>query len=259
MIKFFRKIRKNLLSEGKIREYLKYVVGEIILLVIGILIAFSIDNWNEENNQLAHGQTIMFELIEEINDDIKTYNRTIDRLENCINIQESIFKVKDLKSLSTDSLKLIFYRANFSIEASTSTYEKIKNQKLPRLSTDASLNNNINIYFNLKVDRFNNNIDFYWEMYLKRLEYLKNHNMANFNSNMVQGYDEVSDEVIRQSLIEFINLPRTKSTIDDFYYDSKNVLEIVKKMKIESISLLEQLHNYLSETNPKMDPLPDFD
>ena len=47
MIKFFRKIRQNLLSEGKTGKYLKYAIGEIVLVVIGIMIALSINNWNE--------------------------------------------------------------------------------------------------------------------------------------------------------------------------------------------------------------------
>lgn len=51
MIKFFRKIRQNLLSEGKTGKYLKYAVGEIVLVVIGILIALSINNWNESRKQ----------------------------------------------------------------------------------------------------------------------------------------------------------------------------------------------------------------
>ena len=46
MAKFFRKIRLNLLSDGKTGKYLKYAVGEIILVVIGILIALQINNWN---------------------------------------------------------------------------------------------------------------------------------------------------------------------------------------------------------------------
>jgi len=48
MIKFFRHIRQNLLNEGKTTKYFKYAIGEIILVVIGILIALSINNWNEE-------------------------------------------------------------------------------------------------------------------------------------------------------------------------------------------------------------------
>ena len=47
MIKFFRKIRYNLMSENKTGKYLKYAIGEIVLVVIGILIALSINNWNE--------------------------------------------------------------------------------------------------------------------------------------------------------------------------------------------------------------------
>lgn len=48
MIKFFRNIRKSLLNEGKTSKYLKYALGEIVLVVIGILIALQISNWNEQ-------------------------------------------------------------------------------------------------------------------------------------------------------------------------------------------------------------------
>ena len=47
MIKFFRKIRQELLTENKFSKYLLYAIGEIVLVVIGILIALSINNWNE--------------------------------------------------------------------------------------------------------------------------------------------------------------------------------------------------------------------
>ncbi len=47
MIKFFRKIRQQLLTENKFSKYLIYAIGEIVLVVIGILIALSINNWNE--------------------------------------------------------------------------------------------------------------------------------------------------------------------------------------------------------------------
>jgi hypothetical protein len=52
MIKFFRKIRQNLLSEGQTGKYLKYAIGEIILVVIGILIALQLNDWNDSQKQL---------------------------------------------------------------------------------------------------------------------------------------------------------------------------------------------------------------
>jgi len=47
MIKFFRTIRQQLVMENKTSKYLKYAIGEIVLVVIGILIALQINNWNE--------------------------------------------------------------------------------------------------------------------------------------------------------------------------------------------------------------------
>ncbi|MBZ0327934.1 MAG: hypothetical protein K8F54_10050 [Altibacter sp.] len=53
MIKFFRKIRQRLVKENKFSKYLLYAIGEIILVVIGILIALQINNWNERRKERA--------------------------------------------------------------------------------------------------------------------------------------------------------------------------------------------------------------
>jgi len=50
MIKFFRRIRQKLIMENKIGKYFKYAIGEIILVVIGILIALQVSNFNEQRN-----------------------------------------------------------------------------------------------------------------------------------------------------------------------------------------------------------------
>ena len=68
MIKFFRKIRQNLLSEGKTGKYLKYAIGEIILVVIGILLALNINNKNEERIN----EDKFVKIFKEIQDDLLT-------------------------------------------------------------------------------------------------------------------------------------------------------------------------------------------
>jgi len=50
MIKFFRKVRQRMLSEGRFSKYLIYAIGEIILVVIGILIALQINNWDQNTS-----------------------------------------------------------------------------------------------------------------------------------------------------------------------------------------------------------------
>jgi hypothetical protein len=48
MLKFFRRIRKALLDSGSVHKYLLYAIGEIALVVIGILIALQVNNWNQD-------------------------------------------------------------------------------------------------------------------------------------------------------------------------------------------------------------------
>ncbi len=66
MIKFFRKIRQNLLSEGKTGKYFKYAIGEIVLVVIGILIALQVNNWHEHQKIITNEQEVLKSLEKEI-------------------------------------------------------------------------------------------------------------------------------------------------------------------------------------------------
>jgi len=65
MIKFFRNIRKRLVAESKFSKYLLYAIGEIILVVIGILIALQINNWNENRKLENSKEKLMFALKQE--------------------------------------------------------------------------------------------------------------------------------------------------------------------------------------------------
>ena len=77
MIKFFRKIRQQLLMENKTSKYFKYAVGEIILVVIGILIALQINNWNENRKELLSESKILKTLNDEFSENKITLDSTL--------------------------------------------------------------------------------------------------------------------------------------------------------------------------------------
>lgn len=77
MIKFFRKIRYNLMSENKTGKYFKYAIGEIILVVIGILIALQINNWNENRLQQKQLLSVYKRILTDIDNDIKELTATL--------------------------------------------------------------------------------------------------------------------------------------------------------------------------------------
>ena len=96
MIKFYRKIRQNLLSEGKTGKYLKYAIGEILLVVIGILIALSINNWNQDRKNRVLEKYYLQRIIEDLEADIDEINNVVKRnygqvstavaILNCMNV-----------------------------------------------------------------------------------------------------------------------------------------------------------------------------
>lgn len=90
MIKLFWRIRQKLLSENKFSKYLIYAIGEIVLVVIGILIALQINNWNEINKLRKLETNTLKELRADLKQNIFEINNHIEALEDCKNSNEVI-------------------------------------------------------------------------------------------------------------------------------------------------------------------------
>jgi len=119
MIKFFRKIRQKLLTENKFGRYLTYAIGEIILVVIGILIALAINNWNNErlnglesevikkniNHEFAKNQLILTKTIAIYED---SFNASLS-LAELIGMNRAELLEHNLDSLFNSSWELDYY------------------------------------------------------------------------------------------------------------------------------------------------------
>ena len=86
MIKFFRHIRKSLLMENKTSKYFKYAIGEIVLVIIGILIALQINNWNIENSNKKIEKQLLISLKGDFTKTKKNIEKTIELQTNVLNL-----------------------------------------------------------------------------------------------------------------------------------------------------------------------------
>jgi len=147
MIKFFRNIRKALLMENKTSKYLKYAIGEIVLVVIGILIALQINNWNNDRQEHNRKEIIMSELRKDFE-----YNKEqLDYIYNghhkaMVNLKKAIDMFPILDTANLDSLSyymteggvlnwFTYNPRNGVINSliNTSSFELIDNQELRSL------------------------------------------------------------------------------------------------------------------------------
>jgi len=148
MIKRFRNIRQKLVNEGKTVNYLKYAIGEIILVMIGILLALQVNNWNEQRKSKLEEIKILKDFQESLQIDIIGLNRATNantRAKNSMNFLLDYME-KDLPY--NDSLKYHFGNTTFHwlYGISNSVVDALKSKGLNLISNDSLKQRIINIY-----------------------------------------------------------------------------------------------------------------
>lgn len=180
MIKFFRRIRQNLVSQGKTSKYFKYAIGEIILVVIGILIALQINTWNQNNKDSKEEYYILEKLQANIKTDTLNLKNSIER------IQTYLDKLKVIKQEMKDETLV-----KFSVELSgpllsvvgtnleTTTWENLKSTGKLGLIKNAVLVDSLQAYF-------------------KKFE--------NVNQNWIEGFQSYNRGILAPKFFEFDDL-----------------------------------------------------
>jgi hypothetical protein len=150
MIKFFRKIRQKLLSENKFSKYLIYAIGEIILVVIGILIALQINNWNDSNKNREKEALLLYEMKSNLQSDQNDLKYNLKYNRKRIEYNEVIRDVIEQNIPFSDSLKPYFgkFFGNFQLSENTSAWENLKSVGLDLISNDTLRYNISNLYSN---------------------------------------------------------------------------------------------------------------
>jgi Family of unknown function (DUF6090) len=97
MIKFFRKTRQQMINENKTSKYLKYAIGEIVLVVIGILIALSINNWNETRKATNEETKILIALQADFKTSKTRIEKTIVRQQRVLDYSKILINIHERK------------------------------------------------------------------------------------------------------------------------------------------------------------------
>lgn len=167
MLRFFRLIRKSLLGSGNTRKYLLYAIGEILLVVLGILIAFQIDTWNE-HRKLQERQT---EMLADLRSDLV---ETRDGLAfgkefNALTLAHYRTLMKAIENGEPYSPKIdsastflpFFHVPRFT----RTTYESIKSQGLDLIANDALKRQIAGLYENTFLYLIEDQTRVEWSMY----------------------------------------------------------------------------------------------
>ncbi len=251
MIKFFRHIRKNLLMENKTGKYFKYAIGEIILVVIGILIALQINNWNSKQKDIAKEQQILLSLQEEFKQNITELQfdhqinlSSIKAVITLLNFDENTdFETRTIDSLLGQAYNFATFDARLGIINDISSSGKLE------LIRDSKLRYVLN--------QWTAELSDYEEDVIVRREYWINHAPSMINKLLPARNQDASmdrKDYLRAVLIKPIKVPKsnyieflTNLEIDGFLFDyymnqsfvSTNEESIMAYLE-ETLELIEQ-------------------
>ncbi len=152
MIKFFRKIREHLITESQLGKYFLYAIGEIVLVVIGILIALQLNNWNEQQKQLKLEKEYYCRLLEDAILDKEQINGLLvlaqDRLKASNQAVRLLLSDKAEKVDIGSQLSLAIKAIYSDFKPNNSAFEDLKSGANLNIIRDKSIVKALNQYFN---------------------------------------------------------------------------------------------------------------
>jgi hypothetical protein len=227
MIKFFRKIRQNLLLESKTGKYFKYAIGEIVLVVIGILIALQINNFNEQRKDSEKEQVVLKQLKEDYETDLNQLRQKMAMRDGIVLSALNVLKAIDYPDkIVRDSLII-----NLAKIDNDPTFDPIEN--------DLISSGNLRLIKNEKLKRLLSN----WSSDVIALQELE----AIWTNKIVQQYEPLLSKlgITRDVTDYWVNSHNQSGLLDENSYVNETVIGSSKN----SSSILEITNNRDIEGN----------
>lgn len=186
MIKFFRKIRQNMIKENKISKYLLYAIGEIVLVVIGILIALSINNNNEDKKARKQELKYLKNLQIDIQSELKNNDTIIAFRDNKAKISANMLDFKKLETTEDllafeQAIQIVFWWTTF-IPTNNTYKELLSSGNLNYIKNDSIKNYLMELdKIYVKIDNLEHHMRREYEEYL--------YDVSIINSDMLNMFD----------------------------------------------------------------------
>ena len=243
MISALRKIRKKLLDQNRARRYFFYAIGEIVLVVIGILLALQINTWNKEKQNKAHEIATLKNLIEDLEIQRELIQEQID-FEHVI-----IKQVDSAKTFISDDANKSELQRLFSELAGRHTF-KANRATFNNMIASGSINLITNEDLQSSIIRYFQRLDYVESVVNNNNLYMMDSNFGLFVANNGLGLEvDENLEIISNKIFSSLQKATIISQLDYRYSSSDSIktlnetlLEITNKLIAEIESYLEQFY-----------------
>ncbi len=228
------------MENNKTGSYLKYAIGEIVLVVIGILIALQINTWNENRINNKKLKSYLIEIVKDFKNDSLSINNEINTAKMRIMQRKSFLALEDYNTLTIDSLEKSLETFYSKIPFSKSTFEKIENSGITTYGEYESLIEDFKIYYNFIIPNIlsfegthNRAVDLednYWRYTQKFYEF-------SYDDELVTHQNK---EEAKQQLIQLLQAPTARNILKIDYRRNKNTIQRLIDLNEIVLALIER-------------------
>jgi len=251
MINFFRKIRHNLLSEDKTGKYLKYAIGEIILVVLGILIALQINNWNQSRILKIEEVKSLESLHSEFQENLRKFD-TIHSRQLMRNDAITQILFSDVSNYSLSSLDSLYIKANFSwtYNPSFGIYNSLINSGKIQLIANDTLRN--------RISRFKELVNDYIEDEIFIMNFTSKFSMEHFVNDEtmlveskfgLRSRTEIETLHDKDNYLNEFKSPKYRNRLSIVLINGKPLISVGIVLRKEMVSLIEMIESEIDKLN----------
>jgi hypothetical protein len=257
MLSYFRKIRRSLIDSGRLSKYFLYAIGEILLVMIGILLALQVNNWNEQRKL----RKIEKETLIDIRDDIKTTLDDINQdsalhkisLDATLEIMDFINSDQEWYDSLAMAFELAYYE--FQISSIETAYRSLESKGVELIS-NKELRQQISSFYDYDIPWLRRVETGNGRFYDLLIDYYTQHFTINENPNIKSLRDIDEAKLTRHILPRgFIPLdtqalksdPRFKVLLREVIYERNNIFGAYKMAGQNALSVIESINEEIGK------------
>jgi len=229
------------MEKNKTGKYFKYAIGEIILVVIGILIALQINNWNENRINKNKFEAYLDEMIIDLKLDVKSLDNEITKTSISITKTKSFLAHENYSTFSIDSLERSLETFSAIVIINKSTFNKIEASGITDFGEYNDLLEEIDGYYNYKtlnvlgyskiINRAVEEEDKVWRYQQKGYEFRYSTELTSYKN----------DDAAKAILIELIKSPTARNILKIDFRRKTRLLRLLKTLKEDTLKLISSI------------------
>tara|TARA_R110001632_G_scaffold68401_3_gene160316 strand:+ start:3600 stop:4307 length:708 start_codon:yes stop_codon:yes gene_type:complete len=235
------------MEKNKTAKYFKYAIGEIVLVVIGILIALQVSNWNTQRNDKKWLTSVLSDIKIDLQKDTIGFSNIIKKIPNLIDNARLSLNRTEFDSVSANFLLGEFPDTYYPYSIQNQAFQKILDARVTNFFELDSIYKKINVYYTIGLNGYNEIKGWDKNGTLEDGKFFASMGIEDAFTSL-KNIRLVQSEAIRKKIfIEQINSPQLRNILRENIYRKKRFKNTVTNMKLAATRILKNIDEILEE------------